>query len=365
MDYHSSEVQRVDFQRQAIERAEGDAKERQVFVGGVSMYAAEDDLMRVFETAGTVVALRWGMDRRSQKFKGYVHVEFAQASSVPLAVAKTGTDVCGRNIRVNAARGASHGKTAGSHKTDGYIAPGTQKPSSSSSLATNDEASFSSSLSASSKEEAKKGVCLRCRQPGHQMADCPMMRGGGPTSQRKVAVSCYNCGGNSHRAATCRREKIKNGFSFATCFICGMKGHLASQCDINKQGMYPNGGGCRVCGSNQHLVKDCPDKISKKKKKKRQREEEEAAGGGEAQTGYYDNATGETSTGPATGSTGSSSDLGGNFAVEKVEGGSVYKDAMKKAGDSDGEGGDVPAKKKHKKKKKKKSKKSTHEKFED
>ena len=69
MDYHTSDVQRVDFQRQAIERAEGNAKERQVFVGGVSMYASEDDLMHVFETCGTVVALRWGVDRRSKKFK--------------------------------------------------------------------------------------------------------------------------------------------------------------------------------------------------------------------------------------------------------------------------------------------------------
>jgi hypothetical protein len=359
MDYHTSDVQRVDFQRQAIERAEGNAKERQVFVGGVSMYASEDDLMHVFETCGTVVALRWGMDRRSKKFKGYVHVEFALASAVPLAVNKTGTDVCGRNIRVNAARGASHGKTAGSHKTDGYIAPGTAKFDAATSLSTNNHPEYDAD--SRSKPEPKKGVCLRCRQPGHQMADCPMMRGGGPTSQRKVAVSCYNCGGNSHRASHCRKAKIGNGFSFATCFICGTKGHLASQCDVNKQGMYPNGGGCRVCGSNQHLVKDCPDKINKKKKNKRKREEEMAAGGDSEAVGYYDTATGETSNVcPVVGSVGDS--LGGNFESEKVDGGSTYSGLT---GTEGVEEEDMPLKKKNKKKKKKKKKKSTHEKFED
>ena len=68
------QVNRVDFQRRAIEIAEGDSKLRQVFVGGVSMFASEDDLMRVFEPCGTVVALRWGTDRGTHKFKGFVHV---------------------------------------------------------------------------------------------------------------------------------------------------------------------------------------------------------------------------------------------------------------------------------------------------
>jgi hypothetical protein len=335
MDYHSSDVQRVDFQRQAIEHAEGNSKERQVFVGGVSMYASEDDLMHVFETAGTVVALRWGIDRRTEKFKGFVHIEFSNKDAVPLAVEKTGTDVCGRNIRVSAARGPSNGKNGSTNtKQDNYIVDTSKSKDRNSTTDT-----------ASSKKEHKGEVCLRCREPGHKMSDCPMMRGGGPASSRKVAVSCYNCGGNSHRASHCRKEKIGNGFSFATCFICGTKGHLASQCDINKQGMYPNGGGCRVCGSNQHLVKDCPEKVSKKKKKKRKREEEDAAAaaaaaeGGDATAGFYNNNTGETT----------STMLGGNFAVEKVEGGSVY-----------GEVEDVDDGEEKKKKKKKKSKKKKH-----
>jgi hypothetical protein len=332
MDYHSSDVQRVDFQRQAIESAEGHPKDRQVFVGGVSMYASEDDLMRVFETAGTVVALRWGVDRRAgNKFKGFVHVEFSHTSAVPLAVSKTGTDVCGRNIRVSAARGPSDAKSAGKKKQDNFIVDTTGS-------------SRSSSSSSGTAPEKKGDVCLRCRDMGHKMSDCPMMRGGGPSSDRKVAVSCYNCGGNSHRASHCRKEKIGNGFTFATCFICGTKGHLASQCAINKQGMYPNGGGCRVCGSNQHLVKDCPEKVSKKEKKKRKREKEAAEHADD--TGYYNNSVAEDS-------------LGGNFAVEMVAGGSVYKESLS---DDEDDGGEGSVKKK---KKKKKHKKSKHEKFDE
>lgn len=336
MDYHSSDVQRVDFQRQAIESAEGHPKDRQVFVGGVSMYASEDDLMRVFETAGTVVALRWGVDRRAgNKFKGFVHVEFSHASAVPMAVSKTGTDVCGRNIRVSAARGPSNGKSPGNKKQDNFIVDTTG-------------GNRSSSSSNTAPEKIKGDVCLRCRGTGHKMNDCPMMRGGGPSSDRKVAVSCYNCGGNSHRASHCRKEKIGNGFTFATCFICGTKGHLASQCAINKQGMYPNGGGCRVCGSNQHLVKDCPEKVSKKEKKKRKREKEASEQANDA--GYYDNSVAEDS-------------LGGNFAVEQIEGGLAYKESFADGeGDDDGAGSSV---KKKKKKKKKKHKKSKHETFDE
>tara|TARA_B100000795_G_scaffold259397_1_gene234335 strand:- start:103 stop:1137 length:1035 start_codon:yes stop_codon:yes gene_type:complete len=342
-NYHQSDVVRVDFQRQAIEHATGDSKERQVFVGGVSMYASEDDLMHVFETAGTVVAVRWGVDRQTQKFKGFCHIEFASADAVPLAVSKTGTDVCGRNIRVSAARGPSNGKGGNAgKKQDNFIV---------------DKTGSKASNSDSRSKGEKKEVCLRCRQEGHKMSDCPMMRGGGPASQgRKVAVSCYNCGGNSHRASHCRKEKIGNGFSFATCFICGTKGHLASQCDINKQGMYPNGGGCRVCGNNQHLVKDCPEKKSKKKRK---REAEAAAAGGDGNAGQESqgNAGGEDDTtslfdkkSSGNGSGGGDS-LSGNFAVENISG---DVDAI-------GEGEKV----KKKKKKKKKSKKAKHATFDD
>ena len=68
-----------------------------------------------------------------------------------------------------------------------------------------------------------------------------------------------------------------------------------------------------MCGSNQHLVKDCPEKVSKKEKKKRKREKEASEQTNDA--GYYDNSVAEDS-------------LGGNFAVEQIEGGLAYKESF-------------------------------------
>ena len=114
-------MHRVDFQRRAIEIAEGDSRLRQVFVGGVSMYASEDDLMRVFEPCGTVVALRWGTDRRTHKFRGFVHIEFASSDAVPVAIEASGTDIKGRSIRVSAARGPNDGKKSTNAKSNTKI----------------------------------------------------------------------------------------------------------------------------------------------------------------------------------------------------------------------------------------------------
>ena len=345
------QVHRVDFQRRAIEIAEGDSKLRQVFVGGVSMFASEEDLMRVFEPCGTVVALRWGTDRRTHKFKGFVHIEFASADAVPKAVGASGTDVKGRNIRVSAARGPSSGgkrqHVVAAEKTDSPSLPFVPNTNNNSSNAT----------STTSTE-----VCLRCRQPGHRMANCPKVGGSGVEGGRKATVMCYNCGGNSHRASRCRKPKLGNGFTHAKCFICGETGHLSSQCEHNDKGLYPKGGGCRFCGSNRHLKKDCPDRAGNKKKT------QEAKATTKGEGGKAENDSGGavlTWQGSTEGHVGAGQEAefedeqqhaldGENFAIESMRGAEVELDAT------------VGKKRKKKKKKKdkrkhKKAKKTTFE----
>ena len=336
------QVHRVDFQRRAIEIAEGDSKLRQIFVGGVSMYASEDDLMRVFEPCGTVVALRWGTDRRTHKFKGFVHIEFASADAVPRAVDASGTDVKGRNIRVSAARGPSN-----SQKHQHNVQAITESPSK-----VKTEESTSTSTTSTASNSTSGEVCLRCRQPGHRMANCPKVGGSGTEGGRKPTVMCYNCGGNSHRASRCRKPKLGNGFTYATCFICGEKGHLSSQCEHNDKGLYPKGGGCRFCGSNKHLKKDCPDRAGIKKL----REQAQSEDGGESTVPTWTGSReGHDSQGSEFENQGNQEQQaldGENFAVESMRGAEVELDAT------------VGKKRKKKKKKKdkrkhKKAKKTT------
>ena len=89
--------------------------------------------------------------------------------------------------------------------------------------------------------------CLKCRQPGHKMRECP---------ENKVTPEyCYNCGEVDHSTKQCPMPFTN--YAHALCFICNTKGHLASACPKNDRGVYPNGGCCHYCGSIKHLARNC------------------------------------------------------------------------------------------------------------
>ena len=313
MSYQHTPIIRRDFQRKELETAEaGPSYLRQVFVGGVSRYASENDILSLFESVGTVVAVRWGVDRRSKQFKGFLHVEYAKEADAIAAVELGGTDVKGQAIRVSRAREQKM------PKTNRKVLPRNN----------NIAATFESKFNV---------VCLRCRQSGHKMANCPSISTSKKSKGRQLKLMCYNCGGNSHRASQCRRGKIGNGFTFAVCFICNQEGHLSSQCEQNTKGLYPNGGGCRICGDNKHLARNCPVK---------------SKGSGKRKRGHGENNSSNQSNLDAS--------LSGNYRVDF--GDNAYSDILNDL-DAAVEGGgesmaqeeeNNPKKKKHKKKHKKK-----------
>ena len=271
MSYHSHQ-RRIDFQRPSggvclayrngycekgtsctFIHEEDDGKQKQIFVGNLHHEISEDDLLRLFDKAGKVVGLRWGLDRKTRRFKNFCHVEYLHGESAESALKFNEKAILGRPLRVSLARGPNSSKkkkkSASSKwsKLDGI----NDGP---------DDNNEDGQEGIKKKEEPAK-PCLKCRSTDHVLKDCPHNK---DKNNKRFKRFCYNCGDNSHRAAKCRKPKIGNGFTFATCFICKKVGHLSSQCDQNDKGIYPNGGACRICGENSHLAKNCPAKNKKK-----------------------------------------------------------------------------------------------------
>jgi len=98
--------------RELSERPEGCTT---VFVGNLSYHTDESSLQAAFEDCGEVVSARVAYDKESGKSRGFGHVEFATEEGVTKAVEKSGTDVDGRNVRVDYA-----GKSGGGGGGGGF-----------------------------------------------------------------------------------------------------------------------------------------------------------------------------------------------------------------------------------------------------
>ncbi len=83
-----------------------------VFVGNLSYEATEDDLREAFSACGAVSSVRIANDYETGRSKGFGHVEFESTESVDAAVAMAGSEVAGRQIRVDYA-GASASREGG------------------------------------------------------------------------------------------------------------------------------------------------------------------------------------------------------------------------------------------------------------
>ncbi len=77
----------------------------QIYVGNISYGMREDTLKELFEQYGEVTSVNIVKDRMTGRSRGFGFVEMADKDEAEKAIeALNGTDVDGRNIRVNVAR---------------------------------------------------------------------------------------------------------------------------------------------------------------------------------------------------------------------------------------------------------------------
>ncbi|MCC7412893.1 MAG: RNA-binding protein [Gammaproteobacteria bacterium] len=76
-----------------------------IYVGNLPYRISEDELRSSFEAYGTVSSAKIVIDRETGKSKGFGFIEMPTQSEAEEAIKKLdGTDLNGRNIRVNEAR---------------------------------------------------------------------------------------------------------------------------------------------------------------------------------------------------------------------------------------------------------------------
>lgn len=100
------------------------------FVGNVSYQCTEDDLTELFQSCGEIRSVRMARDPDGRP-KGFAHIEFADAGSVEQAIRLSGTDLKGRQIRVDHSTGSKDSGPRGRGRGGrGPSRPDAQKPSS-------------------------------------------------------------------------------------------------------------------------------------------------------------------------------------------------------------------------------------------
>ena len=94
---------------------------KKLYVGNLTFSTTEDELRTVFESHGTVASVNVITDRETGRARGFAFVEMDEESAAEAAIrALDGTDLSGRNIRVNEAQDKRGGGGGGGPRRDRY-----------------------------------------------------------------------------------------------------------------------------------------------------------------------------------------------------------------------------------------------------
>lgn len=93
---------------------------KKIYVGNLSYGATEDQVRDLFEEFGTVESVAMINDRDTGRFRGFAFVEMPNADADKAIQALDGTEVDGRNLKVNEARPREDRRGGGGGQRGGY-----------------------------------------------------------------------------------------------------------------------------------------------------------------------------------------------------------------------------------------------------
>uniref|UniRef100_K3Z4U9 Uncharacterized protein n=1 Tax=Setaria italica TaxID=4555 RepID=K3Z4U9_SETIT len=223
------------------------------YVGNLPWDITEDDLKKFFSDC-KISSIRFGTDKETGDFKGYAHIDFADGTSLAVALKLDQKVIKGRPVRIRCAVPKKENQKISDN--------GNSDPS-----------------------KSKIRTCYQCGTPGHLSSACPNKK---DSDVRK----CYECGTPGHLSSACPNKKNSEVISGEnkgtvdsamassnkrrTCYECGIPGHLSSSCP-NKKGVEfisdeknanvdsatassKKRRTCYECGTPGHLSSACPNR---------------------------------------------------------------------------------------------------------
>nr|TKW24654.1 hypothetical protein SEVIR_3G063300v2 [Setaria viridis] len=223
------------------------------YVGNLPWDITEDDLKKFFSDC-KISSIRFGTDKETGDFKGYAHIDFADGTSLAVALKLDQKVIKGRPVRIRCAVPKKENQKISDN--------GNSDPS-----------------------KSKIRTCYQCGTPGHLSSACPNKK---DSDVRK----CYECGTPGHLSSACPNKKnsevisgenkgtvdsaIASSNKRRTCYECGIPGHLSSSCP-NKKGVEfisdeknanvdsatassKKRRTCYECGTPGHLSSACPNR---------------------------------------------------------------------------------------------------------
>ncbi len=77
---------------------------KSIYVGNIPFSVSEDELQALFAEYGEVTSVKFINDRETGRFRGFAFVEMEDTGALAAIEALDGSEMAGRNLKVNEAR---------------------------------------------------------------------------------------------------------------------------------------------------------------------------------------------------------------------------------------------------------------------